>query len=300
MLTIQVLLGLVAAGAVWLILSAFQKARPRVRLTDPDERPLLDRLMETLFVPAGRRVAALSRRNWDAQRNDLETRIAQAGYPPPFTSAENVLGYRIFTAAIFAGLVGLFGLLLSLFSPGLGAIALPLTAAAGLMGLFMPDQVINNAIRERQEQLTLDAASTMDRLAIYVAAGYALPVALRELATRPGGAWIAEIRGIASDYAVTGDFPGALEAAAQRNGRMPEIVGFTERLRSAYEMGGGGITDTLRRMSQDARVRIRLLLTERGYKNAVLMVIPAFFAIIAIALILIAPGGVQMIQVLGG
>jgi hypothetical protein len=187
MLTIQVLLGLVAAGAVWLILSACQKARPRVRLTDPDERPLLDRLMETLFVPAGRRVAALSRRNWDAQRNDLETRIAQAGYPPPFTSAENVLGYRIFTAAIFAGLVGLFGLLLSLFSPGLGAIALPLTAAAGLMGLFMPDQVINNAIRERQEQLTLDAASTMDRLAIYVAAGYALPVALRELATRPGG-----------------------------------------------------------------------------------------------------------------
>jgi hypothetical protein len=30
------------------------------------------------------------------------------------------------------------------------------------------------------------------------------------------------------------------------------------------------------------------------------MVIPAFFAIVAIALILIAPGGMQMLHVLGG
>jgi pilus assembly protein TadC len=285
---------------MWLAVAATQKARPRVQLTAPDERPLLERTLESLFIPAGKRVAGLGRYDWVEQRERLETRLAQAGYPPPFTSPENVLGYRFFTAAIFAGLVGLFGLIFSLFSAGMGAIALPLAVGAGVMGWLMPNQVISNAIQERQEQLTLDAASTLDRLAIYVAAGYALPMALRLLSERPGGAWVAEMRTIASDYAVTGDFVGALDKAAARCGRLPEIIRVTERLKAAYEMGGGGIVESLRRMAKDARLRIKLLLTERGYKNAVMMVIPAFFAIVAIALILIAPGGVQMLQVLGG
>ena len=298
---IYVLCGLLAAGGVGLIMSALQKARPRVRLTAPDERPLLDRALEALFIPAGKRVAGVARRgSWAVQRRDLATRLAQAGYPPPFTAPEQVLGYRMFTAALFAGLMGIFGLLLSLFSAGLGAIALPLTVGAAVMGWLMPGRVINNARRERQEQLTLDAASLLDRLAIHVAAGYALPVALREISERPGGAWMAEMRAIASDYSVTGNFPGALEKAGERCGRLPEIVRVTERLKAAYEMGGGGIVESLRRMSQDARERIKLLLTERGYRNAVMMVIPAFFAIIAIALVLIAPGAVQMLQVLGG
>jgi Flp pilus assembly protein TadB len=300
MLALQLLLGFSAAGGMLLIVSATQKARPRVQLTAPDERPFLARSLETFFVPAGKRVANLGRHDWPAQRQKLALRIAQAGYPPPFTSPESVLGYRLFTAAIFAGLVGLFGLILSLFSTGLGAIALPLAVGAGVLGWFMPHQVISNAIQERQEQLTLDAAATLDRLALYVAAGYALPMALRLLSERPGGAWVAEMRAIASDYAVTGDFPGALDKAAERCGHLPEIVRVTERLKAAYEMGGGGIVESLRRMAQDARERIKNLLMERGYKNAVLMVIPAFFAIVAIALVLIAPGGVQMLQVLGG
>jgi len=296
----QLLLGFIAAGGVLLIVSATQKARPRVRLTDADERPFLDRTLETLFVPASKRVAGLGRHDWAEQRQKLAVRIAQAGYPPPFTTPESVLGYRLFTAAIFAGLVGVFGLILSLISTGFGAIALPLAVGAGVLGWFLPNQVISNAIQERQEQLTLDAASTLDRLAIYVAAGYALPMALRLLSERPGGAWVAEMRAIASDYAVTGNFAGALDKAAERCGRLSEIVRGTERLKSAHEMGGGGIVESLRRMSQDARHRIKILLTERGYKNAVLMVIPAFFAIVAIALVLIAPGGMQMLQVLGG
>lgn len=300
MLGLQLLLGLFAAGGTLLAFSAFQKARPRTQLTAPDERPLLDRTLETLFVPAGKRVAGLGRHDWAEQRQKLAVRIAQAGYPPPFTSPENVVSYRLFTAALFAGMVGVVGLVLSLISAGWGGVALPLTVVAALIGWLLPNQVIENAIRERKEQLTLDAASTLDRLAIYVAAGYALPVAVRLLSERPGGAWVTELRAIASDYAVTGDFPGALDKAAERCGRLPEIVRVTERLKAAYEMGGGGIVESLRRMAKDARHRIKILLTERGYKNAVLMVIPAFFAIVAIALILIAPGGVQMLQVLGG
>jgi hypothetical protein len=52
-------------------------------------------------------------------------------------------------------------------------------------------------------------------------------------------------------------------------------------------------------MANDARINLRLLITERGYKNAVLMVIPAFFAIIAIVLILIGPSAVRMVSAFG-
>jgi len=295
------LFALIAAGGAVLTVNALAPRRARVQLLQADTRPLADRLLTTFFVPAAQRLSRIGRRDMQAQQTDLATRLAQAAYPSPFTSPENVLGYQLFTAAIFAGMVGLFGLVLSLLV-GAGALGfvLPLALGVGALGFVMPQKTINNTIAQRQEQLTLDAASTLDRLAIYVAAGYALPVSLRDLAQRPGGAWIAEMRQIAGEYAVTGDFPAALDHAGERNGRLPEIVRVTERLKAAYEMGGGGIAQTLRRMSQDARIRIRLILTERGYKNAVMMVIPAFFAIIAIALILIAPGAVQMMQVLGG
>lgn len=205
------------------------------------------------------------------------------------------MAYRLFTAVLFAVLGGVFALLV-----GLGAAALPLMLGLAVLGWLVPDRAIASAERERREQLILDAASALDRLAIYVAAGHALPAAVRSLAERPGGAWVAELRKIAADYAVTGDFPGALEQAIERNGRLPEIARVCERLRAAYEMGGGGVAQSLRRMAQDARHTIRLLMAERGYRNAVYMVIPAFFAIIAIAVILIGPGAVRMLAVLGG
>ena len=107
---------------------------------------------------------------------------------------------------------------------------------------------------------------------------------------------MAVFRQIAADYAVNGDFDAALSNVNEKNGRLPAIVRVTERLRAAYEMGGGGVAQALRRMAADARVRIKLVITERGYKNAVMMVVPAFFAIIATIIILIAPGAVRMLS----
>jgi tight adherence protein C len=297
----MILYGLVAAFGMFLAVDAFFPRPVKVRLTGPDDRALLPRLMDTFFTPAGKRVARIGRRDWEEQRSDLEERLARAGYPPPFLTAESVMGYRIFTAGLFAGMIGIFALILSFVMPGgLGGLELPFVIGAGLMGWFMPNQSIQNAESQRKKQLTLDAASTLDRLAIYISAGYALPMALRELSERPGGAWIGEFKQIAADYSVTQDFKGALQAAGRRCGQLQEITRVTERLEAAYDMGGGGLAQTLRRMAGDARVRIKLLLTERGYKNAVMMVIPAFFAIVAIALLLIAPGAMQLVGVLGG
>jgi len=290
----MVILALLAGMGVFLVVSALGPRRVRVRLTEEDERPFGQRMVDTFFAPAAERVMAIGRMDVQTQKVDLAQRLARADYPAPFTAPDVVMGYRLFTGVLFAVFGAVFVLII-----GLGGLALPLMIGLFVMGWAAPDRTINKAVQERSEQLTLDAASSLDRLAIYVASGSALPSAVRSLAEKPGGAWVAEFRKVASYYAVNGDFPAALDEVVDRSGRLPDIARVTERLRAAYEMGGGGIARSLRRMADDARTNIRLVLTERGYKNAVLMVIPAFLAIIAIAMTLIAPGAVQMVSALG-
>jgi len=290
------ILAFVAGFGVLMVVSAVGPRPVRVRMSDPDERPFLPRMLDAIFKPAAMRVMeATGRGDVAQQRAALERRLARAGYPPPFSSSDAVLAHRLFTAVIFAVFGGVFALVV-----GLGALALPLMTGLAVFGWAVPDRTLAKAEQERKEQLTLDGVSTLDRLAIYVAAGHALPAAVRSLAEKPGGAWVGEFRKAASRYAVTGDFQAALEEVVEASGRLPDVTRVCERLSAAYEMGGGGIAEALRRMAQDARGRIRLVLTERGYKNAVLMVIPAFFAIIATTIILIAPGAVRMVNVLGG
>ena len=288
-------LAFVAALGVFLIVGALGPRRVRVHLTEQDQRPFGQRMIDAFFAPAAERVMTVGRIDVEERKTNLARRLAQADYPPPFATPEAVLGHRLFTAALFA----LFGGVFCLFV-GLGTLALPLMLGLAALGWAVPDRTIANAKNERCEQLTLDAASTLDRLAIYVASGSALPSAVRSLAEKPGGAWVGEFRKVAAAYAVGGDFPAALGEAVDNSGRLPDITRVCERLRASYEMGGGGVAQSLRRMAQDARIRIKMLITERGYKNAVKMVIPAFFAIIATMVILIGPGAVQMMGALGG
>jgi pilus assembly protein TadC len=284
-----------AAFGVFLFYDAIRPRPLRVRLTESDRRPLTQRLIDSLFAPAAERVMSIGRTNLADHKATLAVKLARAGYPSSFTTPEAVMGYRLFTAILFAVFGGIFALII-----GLGSAALFIMAGLGFFGWGMPDRVIANAERERKEQLTLDAASTMDRLAIFVASGNALPAAIRSLAERPGGAWVGEFRKVAASYAISGDFQASMDDVDKRGGHLPEIAKVFDRLKAAYEMGGGGTGKSLRQMANDARIAIRMLITERGYKNAIYMVIPAFFAIVAIAVILIAPGAVRMVGVLGG
>jgi hypothetical protein len=285
----------IAAFGVFMFVDALRPRAPRITLMAPDERPVTQRLLDTLFVPAAERVLTLGRVDLRTHKSDLARRLARANYPPPFAAPEVVMSYRLFTAILFAVFGGIFGLLV-----GLGAATFPLMLALAVFGWAMPDRTIANAERDRKEQLMLDAASTMDRLAIHVSSGSALPMAIRSVAEKPGGAWVAECRKFAAYYATDGDFEVAADKVMEQSGRLSEIVRVFERLKAANEMGGGGTGKALRQMAADARLSAKLVIAERGYKNAVLMVIPAFFAIIAIMIILVAPGAVKMISVIGG
>jgi tight adherence protein B len=288
---------LLAAVGVFMLVDALGPRPVRLRLVEADTRPLMQRLIDSLFAPAAERVMRIGRGDLAERKADLARQLARADYPSGFSTPEQVLGARLFNAVMFAALVGGFGLIV-----GLAEAAPVLMLVAGLAGWSAPARLIARAEQARKEQLMLDAASTMDRLAIYVSAGNALPAAIRSLTERPGGAWLATYRQVASAYVTTagGDLARAFDETADKAGRLSDITRVFERLKAAYEMGGGGMSKALRQMANDARIAARMLIAERGYKNAVLMVIPAFFAIIAIVVILIAPGAVRMVGLLGG
>lgn len=227
------------ALGLFVFIDGLRPRAPRITLTAPDTRPFTLRLLDTLFLPAAERLLRLSRVDLGTHRTDLAVRLARAKpfSPAPFTTPDLVLkGYRLFTALIFALFGGLFGLLI-----GLGGATLAAMGGLGLAGWGMPDRVIANAIKDRRRAVgTVDAAATMDRLAIHVAAGSALPMAIRRVSDRPGGEWVATFRQAAArgPAASNGDFEQSADDVMDSSScRFPEIVRVLERLKAAKEMG---------------------------------------------------------------
>lgn len=294
-MTFTIVLAVIAGVGVYAVSDALTPPRPRLRLTEPDQRPLFQRLLDSFFGPAAERVITIGRGDVKQIKHDLAQRLARANYPQPLTSPERVLAYQLFIAFVFGILGELAGI-----NGEMGGTGLLVALALAAVGWMVPLQVIKNAEQARREQLMLDAASTMDRLASFVAAGNTLRAAVRSIAERPGGAWVGEFRHIASTIAVSGSFEAALDEAMEKSGRLPEIVRVCERLRAAHEMGGGGVIRALRQMAADARTNVKNLITKRGYENAAWMIAPAFLAILATAMLLIAPGAAKMMMALSG
>jgi len=256
-------------------------------------RPLLDRLVEFMFGASGARLgAALNRRQAD------EIRLKLAGWPKPYTSVESLYTYKV-AISIWMGLIGLvLGILVSLLMVETGPVVIPFAAVLAVVGFFVPDLAVSGAARKRREQTISEMSSALGRLAIFVAAGNRLPVAVREVGSRPGGPFIHELRQVAADYTVSADLAGALDAMAERY-PLPEIVAFAGRMRVALEQGGS-VAPALRAMAQDAREKLNLLLEERAGRNTLLMILPLGMVITTALAILIGPGAAVAIQMFSG
>jgi tight adherence protein C len=261
-------------------------------------RPLVDRLFGALAEDL------LRRRN----EADVETRIRQAGLwqrarAPRTAGAPRMAGalypdtrtfyaYKLAGATLLA-VVGLgFGVVLAHIGDLSPAVSLGVGLGTGVMGFFLPDLDLKGKVSRRDDQMIADMASALDRLANFLAAGYPLPYAIHQLAERPGGVFVAELRHVAAQYDVSGDLVGGIEALLEDNGHLPPLVPFASLVRAATRLGGG-VGVSLRALAEELRAELIQRITARGYRNTVLMIVPAFFAIVATLLVLAAPGAVR-------
>jgi pilus assembly protein TadC len=255
-------------------------------------RPLVDRLF-------GRLAADLAQRR---NRADIETLLRQAGFwhrmGAPYPDTRTFFATKL-AAATGLAVVGLgFGVLLAVIGDLDPAVGLGVAVGTGALGFFLPDMDLKGKVARRDDQMIADMASALDRLANFLAAGFPLPYAIHQLAQRPGGVFVAELRTVAAQYNVSGDLAAGVEALLEDNGNLPPLIPFVTLVKTASRLGGG-VSDPLRALAEELRAELTQRITARGYRNTVLMIVPAFFAILATLLVLAAPGALRAFANLG-
>jgi Flp pilus assembly protein TadB len=194
------------------------------RMRSLADRPILDRLIGPAAAGAGR---CLANRLGNQEADALL--LVQAGYPKPFHSLADFYGWKVISAFVMF-LLGLF-LAMGIGAPPLAVVALGL----GVLGLYMPDLSLRKAARKRQELFKLEMAFTLDRLAMFVSS--MVPEnALRDVARRGGGLFIAELREAVAQFDMGKTMEEGLSEVAARF-PLPEYVEFVQALQLARETG---------------------------------------------------------------
>jgi tight adherence protein B len=137
----------------------------------------------------------------------------------------------------------------------------PVAAAFGFLGGYLPIAVVVGRGRRRQRELAEVWPEAVDNLASAVRAGLSLPEALAQLGERGPEPLREPFARFARDYQYTGRFVDSLD---RLKGRLADPVGdrVCEALRIAREVGGGQLGNLLRNLStylrEDARTRSEL------------------------------------------
>ena len=240
--------------------------------------PFLDRALGPWLESASRWLAVVFRRE-----NKDRKLIAAAGYPARYRSVYNLYAWKVLIAVMLF-LVGLFNAIL--IGPGF----LPVAFGMGVLGLYLPDLHLRQLVQKRRELMRTEMAFVLHRLAIQVAAGQALPQALAQIAFKPGGAFIQELRLVNDDISTGHTLSEALGQLAQRAADIDEVRRFVDLLERAQQLGSP-ITDALTSMGRILQDRVQQDIEARGMAASVQMVLPVGCLILpAIAMVVMGPG----------
>ncbi len=274
---------LIWTGVTYPFVAQVQGSRRRVQLRpEENERmqlsPLLDRALGPLLESASHALAVLLRR----EDKDREM-IAAAGYPSRYRTVYNLYAWKVFIALTLF-LVGLFNAVL--LGPGF----LPIALGLGVLGLYLPDFHLRQLVQKRREMVRTEMAFVLHRLAIQVAAGQALPQALEQIALKPGGPFIQELRQVSTDISTGHTLGESLDALAARAAGIDEVRRFVDLLQRAQQLGSP-IAEALTSMGRILQDRVQQDVEARGMAASVQMVLPVGCLILpAIGIVVMGPG----------
>ncbi len=274
---------LIWTGVTHPFIAQVQGSRRRVELRpEENERvqlsPLLDRALGPLLESASHALAALLRR----EDKDREM-IAAAGYPARYRTVYNLYAWKVFIALTLF-LVGLFNAVL--IGPGF----LPIALGLGVLGLYLPDFHLRQLVQKRREMVRTEMAFVLHRLAIQVAAGQALPQALEQIALKPGGPFVQELRQVSTDISTGHTLGESLDALAARAAGIDEVRRFVDLLQRAQQLGSP-IAEALTSMGRILQDRVQQDVEARGMAASVQMVLPVGCLILpAIGIVVMGPG----------
>lgn len=296
------LVGLLAAGAVLLIVLGFVfRKPPSVDLLDSrlaaytadgfprtlDEmelaQPFADRVIRPFLDRLGKRFAALQPKD---QAQKIQVMIDLAGRPFGINPA-SLMAIQIVLAVVLGGLCLALTALINL--------PIFLGLVFGLvLGYIGPQYYLKRIVKTRQKEIALALPNSLDLLCISVEAGLGFDAALTRVVEKFDNALSREFAFVLNEIRLGRPRQEALEELGKRSG-VQELNGFVQALVQSDQLGVG-IARVLRIQSDELRRRRRQKAEAKAQQASLKMLFPMVGCIFpTLFIILLGPPAISLI-----
>jgi tight adherence protein C len=251
-------------------------------------RPARERLLKPFYNAA----LGLTRRFTPAGARDaIRRKLVMAGSPFGW-DADRVLVAKV---ACLSG-----GVVLGLLFLGLFSFAWPLRVlgflAIGLLGYWLPNIVLTNAVQRRQSEIRSALADSIDLLTICVEAGLGFDAALAHVSKNTDGPLADEFYRTLQEVQLGRSRNEAMRNLADRS-NVPELRAFVLAMVQA-DIFGVSVANVLRIQAKDMRVKRRQLAEERAMKVPIKVLFPVLFCIFpALFVVILGPAIMRIADV---
>jgi tight adherence protein C len=263
-----------------------------VRPTDLRNRELARPARERLLKPFYNAALGLTRRFTPAgAREAIRRKLVMAGSPFGW-DPDRVLVAKV---ACLCGGVVLGLLFLALFD-----FAWPLRVlgflAIALLGYWLPNIVLTNAVQRRQNEIRSALADSIDLLTICVEAGLGFDAALAHVSKNTDGPLADEFYRTLQEVQLGRSRNEAMRNLADRS-NIPELRAFVLAMVQA-DIFGVSVANVLRIQAKDMRVKRRQLAEERAMKVPIKVLFPVLFCIFpALFVVILGPAIMRIADV---
>jgi tight adherence protein C len=263
-----------------------------LRPSDLRNRELARPARERLLKPFYNAALSVARRYTPAGARDaIRRKLIMAGSPFGW-DAERVLVAKV------ACLVG--GILLGLAFVAVFDFAWPLRllgfVAIGLLGYWLPNIVLTNAVQRRQQQIRNALADSIDLLTICVEAGLGFDAALAHVSKNTSGPLADEFYRTLQEVQLGRSRNEAMRNLADRS-NVSELRAFVLAMVQA-DIFGVSVANVLRVQAKDMRIKRRQLAEERAMKVPIKVLFPVLFCIFpALFVVILGPAVMRIADV---
>lgn len=255
------------------------------------QTPFIDRVI----LPALRKLSALAvRLTPKGALKTIDQQLETAGRPWGLGALEFV-GLRVLSIAVFVVLAILVS---SRFGQASLLLRIALMGLMTIIGLVLPDAILNGAVANRQASIRKTLPDTLDLLTVSVEAGLGLDGAMQKVIEKLQNPLSDELRRALQEMRAGKRRAEALRDMAARV-RVQELSTFVASIIQAEQLGVS-IAKVLRVQSESLRVSRAIKARESATKLPVKMLFPLVLCIFpALFVVVLAPGAIQIGRALG-
>ncbi len=178
---------------------------------------------------------------------------------------------------------------------GVGMLQIGIMVALGVIGFYMPFNIVSSRARQRQSAIIKSLPDAFDLITTCVEAGLGLDAALARVSEKVEGPFAQELSRSLRDIALGKQRKDALKELGERT-RVPDLMQFTNAVIQAETMGSS-VGTVLRVQSDQLRVRRRQRAEEQAYKAPVKMLFPLVLCIFpTLFIVILGPAVITIMQ----